>query len=291
MVTIDPARDLDALASYVTSFVPDAHALGTADDDELARAASTFGVSYDVSTDASGEIEVAHTTLLYAVDDTGHVVLAWPFGVSIDDLAADIDQLLDRRACGRLLVRTAAGDRRGHGGRRRGGAVGGVRRRRRAERLPQRDRVGPARDRRADGDDRGRRLVRADRGRAAVTTSRSRATPGSRTCGSTPTVSCTRTVTRRPRTTTGHRSGTATCPPRPTRTPSPTGRSSATAVPGRGTTTAPTGWAANRRPTWSRRLTAADGRAAHGRRGADRDQPSSSRSSPHRRRGRRSPAA
>jgi protein SCO1/2 len=100
MVTVDPARDLGTLASYVTSFIPDAHALGTADDGELARAASAFGVSYDVSTDSNGEPEVAHTTLLYAVDDTGHVVLAWPFGVSIDDLAADIDQLLDRQPAG-----------------------------------------------------------------------------------------------------------------------------------------------------------------------------------------------
>ena len=100
MVTVDPARDLGTLASYVTSFIPDAHALGTADDDELARAASAFGVSYNVSTDSTGEPEVAHTTLLYAVDDTGHVVLAWPFGVSIDDLAADIDQLLDRQPAG-----------------------------------------------------------------------------------------------------------------------------------------------------------------------------------------------
>ena len=27
----------------------------------------------------------------------GIVVLAWPFGVSIDDLAADVEQLLDRQ--------------------------------------------------------------------------------------------------------------------------------------------------------------------------------------------------
>ena len=100
MVTVDPARDLDTLATYVTGFLPDGHALGTADDDELARAASAFGVSYDVSTDAGGDTEVAHTTLLYAVDDTGHVVLAWPFGVSIDDLAADIEQLLDGQRAG-----------------------------------------------------------------------------------------------------------------------------------------------------------------------------------------------
>jgi protein SCO1/2 len=96
MVTVDPARDLDTLAAYVTSFVPDARALGTTDDAALDRAAAAFGVSYDVSTDSNGDVEVAHTTLLYAVDDTGHVVLAWPFGVSVDDLAADIDQLLDR---------------------------------------------------------------------------------------------------------------------------------------------------------------------------------------------------
>jgi protein SCO1/2 len=100
MVTVDPARDLGTLASYVTGFVPHAHALGTADDAELGRAASAFGVSYEVTTDSSGEPEVAHTTLLYAVDDTGHVVLAWPFGVSKDDIAADIDQLLSQKSAG-----------------------------------------------------------------------------------------------------------------------------------------------------------------------------------------------
>jgi protein SCO1 len=100
MVTVDPERDLDTLASYVTGFIPDGHALGTPDDAALSRAASAFGVSYDVSTGSGGETEVAHTTLLYAVDDDGQVVLAWPFGVSIDDLAADIDQLLDSPQAG-----------------------------------------------------------------------------------------------------------------------------------------------------------------------------------------------
>ena len=100
MVTVDPGRDLATLASYVTGFIPDGHALGTTDDDQLAQAASAFGVSYDVSTNAGGETEVAHTTLLYAVDAAGHVVLAWPFGVSIDDLAADIDYLLDHQPAG-----------------------------------------------------------------------------------------------------------------------------------------------------------------------------------------------
>ena len=100
MATVDPERDLDTLASYVTGFVPDGHALGTPDDAALSRAASAFGVSYEVNTGSGGEAEVAHTTLLYAVDDDGQVVLAWPFGVSIDDLAADIDELLDQQSAG-----------------------------------------------------------------------------------------------------------------------------------------------------------------------------------------------
>ena len=97
MVTVDPGRDLPTLASYVTGFIPDGHALGTTDDDALRRAASAFGVSYEVTTDAAGEPQVAHTTLLYAVDADGHVVLAWPFGVSIDDVAADIEYLLEQQ--------------------------------------------------------------------------------------------------------------------------------------------------------------------------------------------------
>ena len=97
MVTVDPGRDLPTLASYVTGFISDGHALGTDDDAVLRQAASAFGVSYEVSTDSSGKTEVAHTTLLYAVDSAGHVVLAWPFGVSIDDLANDVDYLLDHQ--------------------------------------------------------------------------------------------------------------------------------------------------------------------------------------------------
>ena len=95
MVTVDPGRDLDVLADYVTSFVAEAHALGSADFTALDRAAGPFGVSYEVREADDGAIEVAHTTLLYAVDDTGRVVLTWPFGVSIDDLAADLERLLE----------------------------------------------------------------------------------------------------------------------------------------------------------------------------------------------------
>lgn len=95
MVTIDPGRDIDVLPGYVRSFVPEAHALGTDDFAQLDVAAGAFGVSYQVTQAPDGEIEVSHTTSLYAVDDAGRVVLTWPFGVTIDELADDLEHLLD----------------------------------------------------------------------------------------------------------------------------------------------------------------------------------------------------
>lgn len=96
MITIDPDRDLPVLAAYLGGFFPDdGHALGTDDAALLASIAAPFGTSYDVATNAEGEIEVGHRTDLYAVDDQGRLVLTWPFGVSKDALAADFQQLLD----------------------------------------------------------------------------------------------------------------------------------------------------------------------------------------------------
>lgn len=89
MVTIDPARDLPVLADYVAGFVPDAHALGTADDGALEQAATKFGVTYQVS---GGQ--VAHTTHLFAVDDTGTNVMIWTFPTDRNALQADIEALL-----------------------------------------------------------------------------------------------------------------------------------------------------------------------------------------------------
>lgn len=101
MITIDPERDLPVLVEYVRSFFEDGHALGTDDPTALAQVADPFGVGYDVvaaDESDSGDIEVAHTTSLYAVDDAGSLVLTWQFGVSIDDLTADLLFLLDEAA-------------------------------------------------------------------------------------------------------------------------------------------------------------------------------------------------
>ena len=98
MVTIDPDRDLDLLAEYVTSFVPDAVAAGTLDPTLLEEAAEPFGVSYGVTVLEDGEIEVVHSGFLYVVNDKGELLLAWPFGTTSEEMAADMFQLLEREA-------------------------------------------------------------------------------------------------------------------------------------------------------------------------------------------------
>lgn len=96
-ITVDPDRDLPILADYVGGFFDDGHALGTDDPSAIAQVAAPFGVQYDVTTTDDGEIDVAHTTQLYAVDDAGELVLTWQFGVSKDELAVDFEQLLEQQ--------------------------------------------------------------------------------------------------------------------------------------------------------------------------------------------------
>lgn len=95
MVTIDPTRDTaEKLTEYVTTFVPEGTALRTDDPELLRNAARAFGADYKVTTAADGEEEVSHTGDLYVVDDTGIVILAWPFGTSADGIERDLGRLL-----------------------------------------------------------------------------------------------------------------------------------------------------------------------------------------------------
>ena len=99
MATIDPDRDTpEVLSGYVDFFVEGASALRTTDDARLRGVADVFGVDYGISTTDEGEIDVFHTGSLYAVDDQGHLALTWPFGTPADDLASDIDRLLEQAA-------------------------------------------------------------------------------------------------------------------------------------------------------------------------------------------------
>lgn len=99
MVTVDPDRDSDVLTPYIQSFVPDAHAIATDDQAALQSVAGPFGVSYTVRTAPDGDIEVGHSSNLFAVDDDGRLVLTWSVGggegtARADDLAGDLRQLL-----------------------------------------------------------------------------------------------------------------------------------------------------------------------------------------------------
>lgn len=94
VVTVDPERDADTLTGYAQTFVDGAHALATFDPAVLRAAAEPFGVSYAVTTNDDGQVEVAHSTQMFVVDDQGVLVLTWPFGISAEDLSLDLTQLL-----------------------------------------------------------------------------------------------------------------------------------------------------------------------------------------------------
>ena len=97
MTTVDPNRDLgDLLTTYVQSFVPDAHALRTEDDSQLRALTDTIGAGYRVTESADGTIEVSHSGNVFVIDETGAVVLVWPFGITGESMAADLAILLDR---------------------------------------------------------------------------------------------------------------------------------------------------------------------------------------------------
>lgn len=97
MVTVDPGRDTgENLTLYVQGFVDGSHALRTDDPDQLLATAAAFGASYRVAENAEGEVEVSHSASIYAVDDTGTIVLTWPYGLESDAIAADISILLER---------------------------------------------------------------------------------------------------------------------------------------------------------------------------------------------------
>ncbi|MFN7151065.1 MAG: SCO family protein, partial [Microthrixaceae bacterium] len=96
MVTVDPDRDVpEKLAAYVRTNIENGQASRVTDPAALEEAAAAFGAQYDVRTADDGEIEVSHSADLYVVDDTGDIVLQWPFGTASADIAADLSTLLD----------------------------------------------------------------------------------------------------------------------------------------------------------------------------------------------------
>jgi protein SCO1/2 len=98
MISVDPDRDAPYLVDYTQTFVPGGHALLTSDQEVLRAVAEPFGVSYQVTTDDDGTVDVAHSTQLFLVDDTGNLLLTWQFGISADDIASDLAIILERQS-------------------------------------------------------------------------------------------------------------------------------------------------------------------------------------------------
>ena len=95
MATVDPDRDTGAvLTDYLSHFFKTSHALRTDDPNQLKTVADAFGVQYEVAKNADGEVEVGHTSLVFAVDENGKIIDAWPFGMSEKMIASDLELLL-----------------------------------------------------------------------------------------------------------------------------------------------------------------------------------------------------
>lgn len=95
MITVDPNTDTpDKLAEYVTNFVPTGNAIRTEDRRLLYGAADEFGANFKAKINDMGKKEISHTADLYAVDDTGTIVLAWAFGTTQPDIERDLIRLL-----------------------------------------------------------------------------------------------------------------------------------------------------------------------------------------------------
>lgn len=94
--TIDPNRDTNEVATaYIHAFFPEKGiAIRTDDPDELQTAADALGVIYSVEEQEDGTIFVEHSAWVYVIDDTGTLLVSWPFGIEPDAIASDIRLLL-----------------------------------------------------------------------------------------------------------------------------------------------------------------------------------------------------
>lgn len=96
MITVDPERDTpEHLAEYMANFNPTFIGL-TGDPDEIAAAATPFGIYYErhEGTAATGYL-VDHTATISVLDREGRLKLIWPFGIESDEIAEDLKHLLN----------------------------------------------------------------------------------------------------------------------------------------------------------------------------------------------------
>jgi protein SCO1/2 len=97
-VTSDPARDDPAtLRKYLDRFDPDFEGL-TGDLKTIVKVANDLGVAIEKGAKMpSGGYEVTHGTQIVAVDDRDRSPIVWTEGTPADQIAEDLNALLDER--------------------------------------------------------------------------------------------------------------------------------------------------------------------------------------------------
>ncbi|MFU8841640.1 MAG: SCO family protein [Nitriliruptoraceae bacterium] len=97
-VTVDPARDEPArLRDYLSLFFDgDFLALTAPDERVLDRARDELGLRYEIEPHEPGaeSYDVAHSALIYVIDDRATVVRELPFGSTVEDIALVLEAAL-----------------------------------------------------------------------------------------------------------------------------------------------------------------------------------------------------
>jgi len=96
MVTVDPARDsAQVLADYLSHFDPSFLGL-TGTEEEIAAATEAASIFYQKE---PGSVEsgylVDHTATVSVLDKQGRLRLLYSFGTPAEDIASDLEHLLD----------------------------------------------------------------------------------------------------------------------------------------------------------------------------------------------------
>jgi len=97
MITVDPERDSVAtLAEYIPHFDPTFMGL-TGTPEQIAEIATYYGVFYERQAgNSSLGYLVNHTATVMAIDRLGYLRVVLPFGTAPQDIAADLNYLLNR---------------------------------------------------------------------------------------------------------------------------------------------------------------------------------------------------
>jgi protein SCO1/2 len=97
MVTVDPERDTpERLGQYLTYFDPSFIGL-TGEAEQIEAAASQFGVFYEKEPGSVQDYLISHTSTVAVIDPEGTMRIVYPYGVSGNDMAADLRYFIRRQ--------------------------------------------------------------------------------------------------------------------------------------------------------------------------------------------------